>query len=248
MTENEGNDKKIEGSNPKKKLNVVTFTGAAGLLGLAVSFAIFTFKSHKQKSKKKGLPGCDTVCVNLSAKEILDLAEEIIHKSTRVHDAVALVSLDKLSYENVVLPLAELEARQLSLIQCCVFPKMLSPHDNVRKASTEAEQKIDAHILSCRKREDVYRIIKIYAAKGESISPEAKCYLQCLVRDFEDNGLNLTAIKREEVERLKYEIDELSLRYIQNLNEDSSCLFFTEDELAGLPLEFLQVFILNFIC
>jgi thimet oligopeptidase len=30
------------------------------------------------------------------------------------------------------------------------------------------------------------------------------------------------------------------LRYIQNLNEDSSCLFFTEDELAGLPLEFLQ--------
>ncbi|KAL9861411.1 putative thimet oligopeptidase [Arabidopsis thaliana] len=187
-----------------------------------------------------GLPGCDTVCVNLSAKEILDLAEEIIHKSTRVHDAVALVSLDKLSYENVVLPLAELEARQLSLIQCCVFPKMLSPHDHVRKASAEAEQKIDAHILSCRKREDVYRIIKIYAAKGESISPEAKCYLQCLVRDFEDNGLNLTAIKREEVERLKYEIDELSLRYIQNLNEDSSCLFFTEDELAGLPLEFLQ--------
>ncbi|EFH63398.1 F12A21.16 [Arabidopsis lyrata subsp. lyrata] len=216
MTENEGNDKKIEGSNPKKKLNVVTFTGAAGL------------------------PGCDTVCVNLSAKEILDLADEIIHKSTRVHDAVALVSLDKLSYENVVLPLAELEARQLSLIQCCVFPKMLSPHDNVRKASAEAEQKIDAHILSCRKREDVYRIIKIYAAKGESIAPEAKCYLQCLVRDFEDNGLNLTAIKREEVERLTNEIDELSLRYIRNLNEDSSCLFFTEDELAGLPLEFLQ--------
>ncbi|XP_006300620.2 probable thimet oligopeptidase [Capsella rubella] len=240
MTENEGNDKKMEGSNPKKKLNLVTFTGTAGLLGLAVSFAIFAFNSHKQKSKKKGLPGCDTVCVNLSAKEILDLADEIIHKSTRVHDDVALVALDKLSYENVVLPLAELEARQLSLIQCCVFPKMLSPHDNVRKASAEAEHKIDAHILSCRKREDVYRIIKIYAAKGESIAPEAKCYLQCLVRDFEDNGLNLTAVKREEVERLTNEIDELSLRYIQNLNEDSSCLFFTEDELAGLPLEFLQ--------
>jgi hypothetical protein len=53
------------------------------------------------------------------------------------------------------LPLAELEARQLSLIQCCVFPKMLSPHDNVRKASTEAEQKIDAHILSCSLSENV---------------------------------------------------------------------------------------------
>ncbi|XP_013591839.1 PREDICTED: probable thimet oligopeptidase [Brassica oleracea var. oleracea] len=240
MSENdEGNDKKTQGSNPKK-LKLVTFTGAAGLLGLAVSFAIFAFNSHKQKSKKKGLPGCDSVCVNLSAKEILDLADQIISNSTRVHDAVASVPLNKLSYENVVLPLAELEARLLPLIQCCVVPKMLSPQDNVRKASAEAELKIDAHLLSCRKREDVYRVIRIYAAKGESIAPDAKCYLQCLVRDFEDNGLNLTTTKREEVERLKDEIDELSLRYVQNLNEDSSCLFFTEAELAGLPVEFLQ--------
>ncbi|KAF8092770.1 hypothetical protein N665_0401s0017 [Sinapis alba] len=180
MTENDENAKKVKGSNPNNKLKFVTFTGAAGLLGLAVSFAIFAFKSHNDKSKKKGLPGCDTVCINLSAKEILDLTDEIISNSTRVHDAVALVPLNKLSYENVVLPLAELEARQLPLIQCCVIPKMLSPHDNVRKASAEAELKIDAHILSCRKREDVYRVIKIYAAKGESIAPEATRYLQCL--------------------------------------------------------------------
>ncbi|CAN7053269.1 unnamed protein product [Brassica rapa subsp. trilocularis] len=237
--DDEGNDKKTQGSNPKK-LKLVTFTGAAGLLGLAVSFAIFAFNSHKQKSKKKCLPGCDSVCINLSAKEILDLADEIISKSTRVHDAVALVPLNKLSYENVVLPLVEIEARLLPLIQCCVVPKMISPQDNVRKASAEAELRIDAHLLSCRKREDVYRVIRIYAAKGESIAPEAKCYLQCLVRDFEQNGLNLTTTKREEVGRLKDEIDELSLRYVQNLNEDSSCLFFTEAELAGLPVEFLQ--------
>ncbi|XP_009105104.1 probable thimet oligopeptidase isoform X2 [Brassica rapa] len=237
--DDEGNEKKTQGSNPKK-LKLVTFTGAAGLLGLAVSFAIFAFNSHKQKSKKKCLPGCDSVCINLSAKEILDLADEIISKSTRVHDAVALVPLNKLSYENVVLPLAELEARLLPLIQCCVVPKMISPLDNVRKASAEAEMKIDAHLLSCREREDVYRVIRIYAAKGESIAPDAKCYLQCLVRDFEDNGLNLTTTKREEVGRLKDEIDELSSRYVQNLNEDSSCLFFTEAELAGLPVEFLQ--------
>ncbi|WZZ06168.1 hypothetical protein YC2023_092089 [Brassica napus] len=177
--DDEGNDKKTQGSN-RKKLKLVTFTGAAGLLGLAVSFAIFAFNSHKQKSKKKCLPGCDSVCINLSAKEILDLADEIISKSTRVHDAVASVPLNKLSYENVVLPLAELEARLLPLIQCCVVPKMISPQDNVRKASAEAELKIDAHLLSCRKREDVYRVIRIYAAKGESIAPEAKCFLQYL--------------------------------------------------------------------
>ena len=49
------------------------------------------------------------------------------------------------------------------------------------------------------------------------------------------------------MDRLRNEIDELSMRYVQNLNEDSSCLFFTEAELAGLPLEFLQVFNRNVI-
>ena len=113
-----------------------------------------------------------------------------------------------------MLPLAEIEARLLPLIQCCVVPKMISPQDNVRKASAEAELRIDAHLLSCRwfvdsvlmggmeycffetddrifcgklirKREDVYRVIRIYAAKGESIAPDAKCFLQCLVRKTE---------------------------------------------------------------
>lgn len=124
MSENDENDKRTKGSNNPKKLRLVTFTGAAGLLGLAVSFAIFAFNSHKQKSKKKGtlslapaclnpfvshnaderfsilgLPGCDTVRVNLSAKEILDLADEIISNSTRVHDAVASVPLNKVKLE-----------------------------------------------------------------------------------------------------------------------------------------------------
>lgn len=61
------------------------------------------------------------------------------------------------------------------------------------------------------------------------------------MRDFERNGLNLTLTKREEMQRVRVHIDELSLRYIQNLHEDCSFLVFTETELAGLPQEFLKV-------
>lgn len=61
------------------------------------------------------------------------------------------------------------------------------------------------------------------------------------MRDFERNGLNLSASKREELMRLKAQIDELSAIYIQNLNDASAFLPFNEAELAGLPLEFLKV-------
>ena len=61
------------------------------------------------------------------------------------------------------------------------------------------------------------------------------------MRDFERNGLNLTATKREELLRLRAQIDELSLRYVQNLSDDGSFLLFNESELAGLPPELLKV-------
>lgn len=72
------------------------------------------------------------------------------------------------------------------------------------------------------------------------MSSEAKRYTQCLIRDFERNGLGLTTTKREELQRLKVQIDELSKRYISNLNDDTSSLLFSETELVGIPPEFLK--------
>ncbi|GKV14682.1 hypothetical protein SLEP1_g25514 [Rubroshorea leprosula] len=221
----------------KRGQNVIVLTGAAAVIALAINLAISAVK--RRRSRKKGLPG-STVRVNLSESGILKLADRIIAKSKEVHDAVASVPVDKVTYKNVISPLAELEAEQFPLVQSCVFPKLVSTSDSVRKASAAAERRIDAHISSCSKREDVYRVVKAFAARGEWLGPEVKRFVQSLIRDFEQNGLNLTVTKREEVQRLRSQIDELSLRYIQNLNDDSTLLLFSELELAGLPTEFLK--------
>ncbi|XWS63803.1 hypothetical protein CRYUN_Cryun06bG0133300 [Craigia yunnanensis] len=236
--QSEGNSEKKMNSKPKKGSNIVLLSGAAALLTLAVSLAI-TVINNRRNSKKKDITGC-YFRVNLSVSEILKLADRIIAKSKEVHDAVASVPIDKVTYKNVISPLAELEAQQFPLVQSCVVPKLVSTSYKVRKASAEAEKKIDAHASSCSKREDVYRVVKAFAAKGERMGAEARCYAQCLIKDFERNGLNLTSTKREEVQRLRAQIDKLSFQYVQNLNDDSTYLLFLENELAGLPTEFLK--------
>lgn len=50
----------------------------------------------------------------------------------------------------MVLPLADLEAQQFPLLQSCILPKLVSAAEDVRKASAEAERRIDAHVLKCR--------------------------------------------------------------------------------------------------
>ncbi|KAF3431110.1 hypothetical protein FNV43_RR25840 [Rhamnella rubrinervis] len=237
MTESQGDSEKV--TKHRRDRTVLAFTGAAAVLAVAVNFGIAAFNSHKQKRKKKDLQGSN-VRVNLSASEIHKLADRIIIKSKKVHDAVASVPLDKVTYANAVFPLAELEVQQFPLVQSCVFPKLVSTSDDVRKASSEAERRIDAHAQLCSKREDVYRVVRAFAARGEWVNAEAKRFTQCLVRDFERNGMNLTLTKREQLQRLKVQIDGLSLQYIQNLNDDSTFLLFSEAELAGLPPEFLK--------
>ncbi|XP_028212286.1 probable thimet oligopeptidase isoform X2 [Glycine soja] len=238
MTESEGKCKKM--GKEKRGRSFIAFTGAAAVLGIAANLAITAIKYQKAKNaKKKDLAG-SKVRVNLSASEILKLAEQIIANSNKAHNSVASVPLDKVTYANVISPLAELQAQQFPLVQSCVFQKMVSTREDVRKASAEAERRIDAHLDACSKREDVYLVIKAFAVKGEWMNAEAKRFVQILVRDFERNGLNLTASKREELQRLRAQIDELSFKYIQNLNDDSKFLLFTEAELAGLPPEFLK--------
>ncbi|KAL6969324.1 thimet oligopeptidase [Sarracenia purpurea var. burkii] len=136
-----------------RNANVVALTGVAALLAIAVNFAISVQKKNRKKkvdsaSFMPDLPG-STVHVNLSSSEILRLADRIITQSKKIHDAVASVPLDKVTYGNAIQPLAELEAQQLSLVQSCVFPKLVSAHEDVRKASAEAERRIDAYVSDC---------------------------------------------------------------------------------------------------
>ncbi|KAI3516067.1 hypothetical protein L1887_14976 [Cichorium endivia] len=223
----------------RDRKNLVAVTGAAAFLAVAVKFAIDAINSKRSNLKKKGLRG-SIVRANLSASEILKLADRLIANSKAVHDAVASVPLDKVTYTNVLLPLEELDAHQFPLFQSCVFPKFVSTSEEIRKASAEAERRIDAHVSTCSQREDVYRVVKAFAAKGEWKSMELKRYTQFLVKDFERNGLNLTLTKREELQRLRTQIDELCVQYIRNLNDDKSFLLFDHSELLGLPLEFLK--------
>ncbi|PNY07048.1 neurolysin [Trifolium pratense] len=238
MTENEGKREKME--NTKKTRGIIAFTGTAAVLAIAVNLVITAIKHQKQKNaKKKDLVG-SKVRVNLSASQIVKLANQIIAKSNEVHNSVASVPLDKVTYANVISPLAELQAQQFPLIQSCLLPKLVSTREDVRKASAEAERRIDAHLDICSKREDIYLVVKSFAVRGDWINAETKSFVQILVRDFERNGLNLSASKREELLRIKAQIDELSIIYIQNLNDASAFLPFNEAELAGLPPEFLK--------
>ncbi|XP_078169956.1 zincin-like metalloproteases family protein isoform X1 [Carex rostrata] len=223
----------------KKERRILAFTGAAALVAVGLNLLLSAINTHRKNTKKKGLPG-SSVLVDLSASEISKLADCIIAKSKETYDRVASIPLEKVCYDNVVSPLADLEAQQFPLIQSCVFQWMVSASVEARNASLEAEKRLDAHFLLSRKREDVYRVIKTLLDKGGRIKLAAKRYIQNMVKEMERHGTRLSPSKRIEMERIKSQLDELSLRYIENLSSGPKYLLLSEQELAGMPHEFIK--------
>uniref|UniRef100_J3LW89 Uncharacterized protein n=1 Tax=Oryza brachyantha TaxID=4533 RepID=J3LW89_ORYBR len=98
--------------------------------------------------RRKELPGFSSQ-VNISASDIKRLADRVIARSKETYDAVGAVPLDKVSFSNVTAPLAELDAQLFPLVQACVLPIMVSPSDDLRSSSAEAEKRLDFHFLRC---------------------------------------------------------------------------------------------------
>ncbi|KAG0484867.1 hypothetical protein HPP92_008946, partial [Vanilla planifolia] len=79
-----------EGTRVRK---ILTYTGVAALVAVAVNLVLSVINSQKQKEKKRDLLGL-RVFVNLSASEIHRLADQIIAKSNETHDLVSSVPLE----------------------------------------------------------------------------------------------------------------------------------------------------------
>ncbi|KAH7365650.1 hypothetical protein KP509_18G039500 [Ceratopteris richardii] len=185
--------------------------------------------------------------IGLEPSQIRKLAQELIERSQRVHDQVAAVPLQKVSYVNVIAPLARLEAEEFALMQSCKFPRLVSTSKEARQASLDAEKMLDEHKSKCRflsrskiMREDVYLVIKTFCDKKFMVQPEEQRFIDRLVKDYERKGLRLRPEMRGEAERLNARIGELCNVFQNNINEDESSLSFTVGELTGMHSDFIK--------
>eukprot|EP00249_Psilotum_nudum_P019078 c27090_g1_i1 orf=493-2634(-) len=213
----------------------VTVAGAAAVVLIAGRLML-----RFLKGRRKGNPPGLSFHMDLMPEEIMKLADDLIVKSRKVYDFIAAVPLDKVTYENVIAPLAKLEAEQFVLVQSCRLPGFISTVKEVREASIEADKKLHSHEVECSMRTDVYRVIKAFSEKKVQLGPESQRYVDHLVRDYERLGLHFGHEVRDKVERLKRRLGELCIVYQNNLQEDRTCLYFSEEELAGMPSDYIE--------
>jgi thimet oligopeptidase len=163
-----------------------------------------------------------------------------ISRAEAAFDEIAACSHEKLTFQNTIAALDDiaydigLAANRLNLI------KETSTNAALREAATDAIKKLSEWSVGLDYREDVYRTVNAYARTLPKLVGEEDKLLREVLRDYRRAGLELPKAQRDEVERLRKELTQLTTDFESNINKTQRPVKFTKAELEGVPESFLS--------
>lgn len=151
-------------------------------------------------------------------------------------DIVAQIAQKDAAFSNVLLPMAHDENQQTLSAHILGFYQSVSTDQTLRDASTEAEKLMDDFSIEAAMREDVFKLVDAALKRGEKLDPESQRLLEKEHKGYVRNGLNIPAgPQRDRFKEIKKRLSQLGIAFSKNLNEENGGLWFTAEELNGVP-------------
>lgn len=158
---------------------------------------------------------------------------------------VAEVSPDKATFESVMKPMA-LDENEANLSgRILGFYQYVSADADLRNASTEAEKIMDDFSIECNMREDVFQLVDAVFKNQKTAEPnldaESLRLLDKERKHYIKNGLGLPqGPQRDRFKEIKKRLSQISIQFQKNLNEENGALWFTKEELDGVPADLVD--------
>ncbi|KAI1097683.1 Metalloprotease [Jackrogersella minutella] len=155
------------------------------------------------------------------------------------------VSSDNASFVSVLAPIAQDEDLSQLNTRILGFYQYVSGDADLRNASTEAEKIMDEFSIECNMREDIFQLIdavfKAQKSKEPDLDAERLRLLEKERKGYIRNGLGLPqGPQRDRFKEIKKRLSQIAIQFQKNLNEENGGIWFTKEELDGVPGDVLD--------
>ncbi|KXJ86715.1 peptidase family M3 [Microdochium bolleyi] len=164
---------------------------------------------------------------------------------TLLDKLVAEVPADKASYSSAMAPMIEDEDQSQLSGRILGFYQYVSADEELRNASTEATKLMDDFDIECNMREDVFQLVDAAYANQKTneprLEPERVRLLEKQRKGYIRNGLGLPkGPQRDRFKEIKKSLSQITIQFQKALNEENGGLWFTKEELDGVPSDVLD--------
>ncbi|KAA0197944.1 Neurolysin mitochondrial [Fasciolopsis buskii] len=178
------------------------------------------------------VPGC-RIQWDLSVEGINTRSRHLVDRARAVYDSIA--ANNNPCWETVAKKLALFEADYATERNALDFPQHVSPDKEIRRASCDAARRFSDVEVELEMRKDVFdQFVSVQSKLTETVPAIYRRYIERKIRDGRRNGLHLDETERAKMEALSKEENQLSIDFDHALNEESTVLEFSDEEL-GFP-------------
>ncbi|KAL1426771.1 hypothetical protein MTO96_017999 [Rhipicephalus appendiculatus] len=178
---------------------------------------------------------------NVTPEDLHTRASKIMDECRKIYDRVGALRADELTFESVLDEIAEGQRIFANEKLYLDLPMYVSAKKELRDASAEVSSKLNEFEIEIGMRTDIFEKLLVLQKQDTScLSPEKKRFLEKLIKLCKRDGLHLDAEVQKQVKQLKNEISELEVKYSKNCNEENTVLEFTEEQLKGMPEDFIK--------
>jgi thimet oligopeptidase len=167
--------------------------------------------------------------------ELTQLCRQAMEQTRARLDSIAQVPEDARGFDNTVLAFETVTAAFSDATTPLTFMGYVSPDTAINAEGSACEEQINQFVVEIYTRKDLYVAMKDQAGRNDA---EKRLVSQTL-RSFELNGLKLPDDQLAQVKALKQKLSVAESQFSTNLNGDSSHVELTQEELAGLPSDYV---------
>ncbi len=178
----------------------------------------------------------------LTDAEIRTMSDQYIQAITSLRNTFLEQDVSTLTWESFIQPEIDLDD-QYRHLQAILTMNQFHPSEVIRDTCSEEEVRLSAFHTAESLRPDLYDLFCRYYTgnyQTETLRPDQRRSIEAVMRHYRRNGVTLPESERERLKTLQNELHEIETAFEQNINEYEWTGWFSEEELTGLPADWIR--------